>query len=28
VGVSPRAFRRAAAGDRNFLQERIGHLPR
>jgi AraC-like DNA-binding protein len=28
VGLSPRAFRRAAAGDRNFLQERIGHLPR
>jgi AraC family transcriptional regulator len=28
AGVSPRAFRRAAAGDRKFLQERIGHLPR
>jgi AraC-like DNA-binding protein len=28
VGVSPRAFRRAAAGDRKFLQERMGHLLR
>jgi AraC-like DNA-binding protein len=27
AGVSPRAFRQAARGDRNFLQERLGSRP-